>query len=191
VEFRETGIGSQIPKRKRKKNFLHENMSDTFPGSDLDEWCAFFNVNELKEELREMGAVTVNDIWFIYDDIELMNKIKSVVSTKPLIFKRFENAKIRTDIFQELLSNINTLKTVKETKKNVTSVSFSADGTRIVSGSDDGSIKVWDSVIGELINTLSGHSSQVKSVSINADGTRIVSGSGDGIKLWDSVTLLV
>lgn len=93
-------------------------MSDIFLGSDLKEWCTFFNVNELYEKLFDIGAVTVNDIWLIYEDSELMNEIKAV-SPKPLIFKRFENAKVKTDIFQELLLKVNTPKTVKETKKNV------------------------------------------------------------------------
>jgi hypothetical protein len=31
-----------------------------------------------------------------------MDTIRNVVSTKPLIFERFENAKVRTHIFQEV-----------------------------------------------------------------------------------------
>ena len=40
----------------------------------------------------------------------------------------------------------------------VRSVSFSPDGSRIVSGSDDETVGVWDSVMGEVIDTLTGHS---------------------------------
>ena len=68
----------------------------------------------------------------------------------------------------------------------VRSVSFSPDGTRIVSGPDDKTVKVWDAVTGAHLQTLEGHSDKVKSVSFSPDGTRIVSGSDDGtVKVWD------
>ncbi len=44
---------------------------------------------------------------------------------------------------------------------SVTSVSFSPDGTRIVSGSEDKTVRVWDAVMGEVISTLTGHSDEV------------------------------
>jgi WD40 repeat protein len=40
-------------------------------------------------------------------------------------------------------------------------------------------VRVWDTVTGEVINTLTGHSEHVSSVSFSPDGTCIVSGSGD------------
>ncbi len=71
----------------------------------------------------------------------------------------------------------------------VTSVVISCDGTRIVSGADDNTVKVWDAVTGFVLSTLEGHTGKVKSVAISSDGTRIVSGSWDHtVKIWDSVT---
>ena len=67
------------------------------------------------------------------------------------------------------------------------SVSFSPDGSRIVSGSGDNTVRVWDAVTGEVINTLTGHSGYVFSVSFSPDGSRIVSGSQDNIRVWDAV----
>jgi len=70
----------------------------------------------------------------------------------------------------------------------VESVAITPDGTKIVSGSDDNKIKVWDiaSTGGRLLNTLEGHTSSVSSVAITPDGTKIVSGSWDNtIKVWD------
>ena len=68
------------------------------------------------------------------------------------------------------------------------SVSFSPDGTKIVSGSLDRSIRVWDATSGTQIHQLHGHDS-VYSVSFSPDGTKIVSGSGDkSIRVWDAVT---
>jgi len=76
----------------------------------------------------------------------------------------------------------------------VKSVSFSPDGKRIVSGSGDKTVKIWDAETGEEILALIGHSHGVNSVSFSADGKRIVSGSGDTypesgvIKVWDAET---
>ena len=50
-----------------------------------------------------------------------------------------------------------------------------ADG-RIVSGSIDKTIKVWDLASGRLLCSLVGHTGRVTSVALTADG-RIVSGS--------------
>ena len=60
----------------------------------------------------------------------------------------------------------------------VNSVSFSPDGTKVASGSDDNTVKLWDVTSGECLQTLEGHSSDVWSVSFSPDGTKVASGSG-------------
>jgi len=52
-------------------------------------------------------------------------------------------------------------------------VSFLPDGTKIVSGSSDRTIKIWDVSSGKLIKTFEGHSNSVLSVSFLPDGVRI------------------
>src|SRR5207253_411209 len=58
---------------------------------------------------------------------------------------------------------------------------FSPDGNRIVSGSQDGTVKVWDAQTGQETLTLKGHTGGVTSVAVSADGRRIASGSGGGV----------
>ena len=71
----------------------------------------------------------------------------------------------------------------------VTSVAFSPDGTRIVTGSEDQTAKVWDARTGTALLELKGHTGAVTSVSFSPDGTRIVTGSGDRTaKVWDART---
>jgi hypothetical protein len=54
----------------------------------------------------------------------------------------------------------------------VLSVSFSPDGERIVSGSVDKTLKVWDAETGQETLTLKGHALPVLSVSFRADRQR-------------------
>ncbi|QDT98029.1 WD40 domain-containing protein [Gimesia aquarii] len=69
----------------------------------------------------------------------------------------------------------------------VISVAFSPDGTRIVSGSWDNTVKIWDATQGQEIRTLKGHKGRVNSATFSPDGTRIVSGSNDNtVKIWDA-----
>ena len=69
----------------------------------------------------------------------------------------------------------------------VKSIAFSPDGNRIVTGSDDRSVLVWDAKTGEQLRQLQGHTREVASVAISPDGNRIVSGSYDEmVRVWDA-----
>jgi WD40 repeat protein len=70
----------------------------------------------------------------------------------------------------------------------VTSVAFSPDSSRIVSGSRDQTIRVWDAQNGQaMLDPIRGHSNFVTSVAFSPDGSRIVSGSQDQtIRVWDA-----
>ncbi|KIN98727.1 hypothetical protein M404DRAFT_61478, partial [Pisolithus tinctorius Marx 270] len=69
----------------------------------------------------------------------------------------------------------------------VNSVAFSPDGKRIVSGSWDETVRVWDVEGGVQIGSpLEGHTSYVNSVAFSPDGKKIVSGSRDKtVRFWD------
>ena len=71
----------------------------------------------------------------------------------------------------------------------VRSVTFSSNGTLLVSGSEDQTIKLWDMQTGGVVKTFSGHDRWVLSVCISADSTVIASGSADKtIRLWNIQT---
>ena len=69
----------------------------------------------------------------------------------------------------------------------VTAVAWSPDGRRIVTGSYDATIRVWDAVTGEELLSLE-HGSQVESVVWSPDGSCIAAGSDDGVRVLDAVT---
>jgi WD40 repeat protein len=66
---------------------------------------------------------------------------------------------------------------------------FSPDGTRLVSGSHDRTVRLWDVRTGECLKVLQGHDNWVWSVAFSLDGHSIASASQDEtIKLWDAKT---
>ncbi len=116
------------------------------------------------------------------------------------------------------LWNANTgklLRTLTGHIENVNTVAFSPDGKTIASGSgklvylggreDSGTcvgqeIRLWNANTGELIKTLTGHTSVVNSVGFSPDGNTIASGSGhlmgyegkasagEEVRLWNANT---
>lgn len=72
--------------------------------------------------------------------------------------------------------------------RRVLSVSFSPNGTRIVTGSEDTTVRLWDAVTGQPIGQpWQGHTGPVNSVAFSQDGTRLVTGSSDKtVRLWDT-----
>jgi len=72
----------------------------------------------------------------------------------------------------------------------VTSVAFSHDGKRVVSGSDDNTVRIWDAETGQTVSgPFEGHTNAVTSVAFSHDGKRVVSGSDDhAVRIWDAET---
>jgi WD40 repeat protein len=49
-------------------------------------------------------------------------------------------------------------------------VALSADGKRALSGSDDGTVKLWDVDSGKELKTFHGHRDSANAVALSADG---------------------
>src|SRR5262249_13316349 len=56
---------------------------------------------------------------------------------------------------------------------------FSPDGTRVLTASEDNTARLWDTVSGQLLATLSGHTGPVRQAVFSPDGTRVLTASAD------------
>jgi len=70
------------------------------------------------------------------------------------------------------------IRTLTGHEAGVNSVAIAPDGRRLVSGSDDKTIKVWDLFTGLLVLTMSGHQDEVIHVAVTSDGLCISAASG-------------
>ena len=66
------------------------------------------------------------------------------------------------------------------------SVAVSSDGRRIVSGSADKTVVVWDLEAATPIRQLTGHQAPVWAVALSPDGRHVAAGSSDAtVVVWD------
>ena len=72
----------------------------------------------------------------------------------------------------------------------LTNVGFTPDGSRVLTSSVDGTVKIWDSETQELQATFRGHGGPVLDFAISEDGHTVAS-SGVGVLVWDLATLEV
>lgn len=71
---------------------------------------------------------------------------------------------------------------------SVNTVAVSSDGKQVVSGSEDGTLKVWNLATGKELVTLTGHKGAVTVIAVIPNGKQVISGSEDGtLKVWDLV----
>ncbi|KNC76136.1 hypothetical protein SARC_11354, partial [Sphaeroforma arctica JP610] len=65
---------------------------------------------------------------------------------------------------------------------------YDRTGTRVITAGDDGNIKIWSAITGELMRTLRGHTREVVDISISSDNTTLVSACRDKVTvIWDMI----
>ncbi len=65
-------------------------------------------------------------------------------------------------------------------------IAFSPDGTLVATVADDQKAKIWDSMTGQVLYTLSGHASTILNVAFSPDGKHLATASWDGTaRAWD------
>ena len=102
---------------------------------------------------------------------------------KPIFLSGFQNGVITVwdaDTLKEIGHLVGHTAEVK-------SVSFNANGTRVVSGSADGTLRIWTTANRTCVAEYCGHSGPVESVKFSPDGARTLSASADRtLRMWDA-----
>ncbi len=81
------------------------------------------------------------------------------------------------------------LKAIVSHESPVAAAAFSPDGTAVVSGCDDGTVRLWDTATGKPIGPPMHHPASVFAVAYSPDGKTVISGYSDGTaRLWDVAT---
>jgi WD40 repeat protein len=78
------------------------------------------------------------------------------------------------------------IKIIRQEQQTINSLAFSSDGKRLVSGVNNGNIKIWDTKIWKKYSVNGQHLEPVNSVAFSPDNNLIASGSDDKtIKIWN------
>jgi WD40 repeat protein len=87
-------------------------------------------------------------------------------------------------------SSLSNIATIREHHGQVMSIAFSSDGSQIVSGSEDGTVRIQAVASSdEQLAAIYGHDARVRQAIFSSDGLRLVSGSDDKtVRIWDGIT---
>ncbi|KAF9126638.1 WD_REPEATS_REGION domain-containing protein [Mortierella sp. GBA39] len=74
-------------------------------------------------------------------------------------------------------------------RKEVSALAYSSSGQKLLSGSDDCTVRLWTSQAGSIDFTMHGHLGSVEAVAFSPLSAQVASASGDmTVRLWDSRT---
>jgi len=77
------------------------------------------------------------------------------------------------------------LLTLNGHKGPIPMISFSSDGTKILTASADKTAKIWDANQGTVVTTMKGHWEKLRTAAFNFDASRVATTSEDGtVKIW-------
>jgi WD40 repeat protein len=186
LNVRETNFVGQSTARKRQnKILLWGSVGVVTLGSlafSTAIWLQLQATSLREKATRVENLLTTSPVEALVLAIEATGKSQSIIN--PFLDDNLLNS-VKSSLFQAFVAANERNVLVHST--SVASVAISADGKTIVSGSKDGTLKLWDNV-GKPIGQSFQHKGDLVSAAISADGKTIVSGSKDGtLKLWDNV----
>ena len=132
----------------------------------------FFKREEASKRLKEIGEPALDAL------------DKATTSDDPEVRRRAEDGidAIETKLYGPALCLTGHTAAVR-------CVCVSADGKRVLTGSADNTLRLWDADTGNCLRVFEGHTERVGGAALSPDGQRVLSGSGDKtVRLWDATT---
>jgi WD40 repeat protein len=105
------------------------------------------------------------------------------------IYKGLVSGDITGIVYMYDAANGARVRAIHQQYGNFTSLSWSPDGTRLITPGDVNSISVWDASTGRQLLRLEGHTAKATTVDWSPDGGWLVSAGVDGVlRIWDAAT---
>lgn len=175
-------------KMKVQKRFAEERQRK----AEQERMAANYNLAKMYEEkagkaLEDALAKREPDKNFPIAWLYTLEALKQDIEPSihlPVSMGRLHRSELRNGIFRQIWSSDST-----PHLSAVRSVAFGPDGNRIVSGSSDKTIRIWDAKTGKELEHFAGHSDIVSKAVFSPDGKHIASASGDKtVRIWDVET---
>jgi WD40 repeat protein len=169
-----------------KETYRFENASITY--SDRLAWSAdgkhiFTSSQEQMLRVLTISNKASRNIGSIFRDLRVSVAIRR--DGEQVAAANHSSTEIQ--IFQ--LATKKQLQVLKGHTSYVTELAYVGDGNRLVSGSWDKTVRVWDAASGMSLKTLTGHTSAVNAVAVSPQGGLIAAGSSDKtIRIWDAAS---
>jgi WD40 repeat protein len=95
-----------------------------------------------------------------------------------------ERRALRTLLSETLPPMRTFVRTLRGHQRDVVCLAFRPDGARLVSGSTDRTVRVWDPATGAEERVLTGHERSLEDVAWSPDGTLIASAESQTVRIW-------
>lgn len=196
VGLRDRYLKAEIERQRQQKILFQRIATGAFCGLTLVTGFAGIAAWQWREsELSSIRALTqASEARFITNRDTLDTFIPAVTAASQLqrLGWLVNDPKLEQQVTQLLMQAVNWVSERNRLEghtQGVTGVSFSRDGSILVTGSEDGTVRLWKQNGEPLHEPLKGHADAVLGVSISPDGTRVASvGRDRTLKLWDVAT---